>query len=79
MHSFTLEGFVGRLLGVSEKVLNSIADLFTVNERILVTGQWKHGFFSMTAVGATNVGAIELDFDVSLYLYCPAQAPPPPQ
>jgi phosphatidylserine decarboxylase len=28
-----------------------------------VSGNWEHGFFSMTAVGATNVGTIRIDFD----------------
>jgi phosphatidylserine decarboxylase len=37
--------------------------LFVLNERIIMLGQWRHGFFSMSAVGATNVGSIELTFD----------------
>jgi len=55
--------FSGRLLSVSDKVVNNVSGLFDINERVVNTGQWKHGFFSMTAVGATNVGAIELEFD----------------
>ncbi|KAI9991517.1 hypothetical protein PInf_019211 [Phytophthora infestans] len=28
------------------------------NERVALLGEWEHGFFSLTAVGATNVGSI---------------------
>jgi len=35
-----------------------ISGLFTLNERAVYSGEWAHGFFSMTAVGATNVGSI---------------------
>ena len=37
--------------------------LFTLNERAVVCGSWKHGFFSMTAIGAYNVGSINLAVD----------------
>ena len=37
--------------------------LFNFNERAVYFGTWKHGFFSMTAVGATNVGSINVFFD----------------
>lgn len=60
--------FLGRLLSVNERNVQRIADLFDINERILVAGEWKYGFFSMTAVGAFHVGEIELDFDVSHFL-----------
>ena len=29
----------------------------------VLSGTWKHGFFSFTAVGAYNVGSIVLKFD----------------
>lgn len=40
-----------------------VAGLFNHNERVVLTGTWKHGFFSFTAVGAYNVGSINLKFD----------------
>ena len=40
-----------------------VAGLFNHNERVALTGTWKYGFFSFTAVGAYNVGSIDLNFD----------------
>ncbi|ORX78720.1 phosphatidylserine decarboxylase [Anaeromyces robustus] len=58
--------FSGHLLSVSPKVVNLVHNLFTVNERIALIGRWKHGFFSMTPVGATNVGSVVLTIDDKL-------------
>ena len=35
--------------------------LFALNERALLSGEWEHGFFSLTAVGAAGVGSIQID------------------
>jgi phosphatidylserine decarboxylase len=43
-----------------------ISGLFTLNERAVYFGEWAHGFFSMTAVGATNVGSIRVYQDPEL-------------
>ena len=58
--------FEGYLLSVNPTIANWIGDLFVVNERAVYLGEWKHGFFSMSAVGATNVGSISVDFDTDL-------------
>jgi phosphatidylserine decarboxylase len=53
----------GYLLPVAPVIANLVHGLFDMNERVAVLGEWQHGFFSLTAVGATNVGSIRLDFD----------------
>ena len=35
-------------------MVNAFPGLFHVNERVAWLGKWRHGFFSLTAVGATN-------------------------
>jgi phosphatidylserine decarboxylase len=45
-----------------------LENLFVLNERVALLGRWKHGFFGMVPVGATNVGSIKINFDqVSLH------------
>ncbi|XP_068627240.1 phosphatidylserine decarboxylase proenzyme, mitochondrial [Battus philenor] len=58
--------FSGKLLSVNPWMARLIPGLFTMNERAVYIGEWKHGFFSMTAVGATNVGSIEIYSDPDL-------------
>merc|ERR1712192_19666 len=58
--------FPGELLSVNPRVARAIANLFALNERVAYLGRWKHGFFSMTAVGATNVGSVKVDIDPQL-------------
>ena len=40
-----------------------VRSLFCVNERVALAGRWQHGFFSLVAVGATNVGSIRIYCD----------------
>lgn len=56
----------GYLFPVAPKVVRFIEGLFAINERVVLTGQWEHGFFSLTPVGATNVGSIVVNFDKEL-------------
>jgi len=66
----TARHFPGSLLPVKPDVVKGYPGLFAANERIVLFGTWDKGrslgedetppFFSYTAVGATNVGSIEL-------------------
>lgn len=58
--------FSGKLLSIRPSFMSWIEDLFTLNERVTYFGSWIHGFFSMTAVGATNVGSVRVYFDDQL-------------
>ncbi|XP_050088441.1 phosphatidylserine decarboxylase proenzyme, mitochondrial isoform X2 [Anopheles aquasalis] len=58
--------FAGELLSVSPKIAGWMPGLFCLNERAVYIGKWKHGFFSYTAVGATNVGSVEIFMDEKL-------------
>ncbi|KAJ2804670.1 phosphatidylserine decarboxylase 1 [Coemansia guatemalensis] len=58
--------FAGELYSVSPYIARTIQNLFVLNERVALLGRWKHGFMSMTAVGATNVGSVVVNFDRGL-------------
>lgn len=58
--------FAGELFSVSPYLQRTLPGLFTLNERVVLLGHWKHGFFSYTPVGATNVGSIKINFDAEL-------------
>lgn len=53
----------GYLEPVDPRYLKTHRDVFKSNERVNVLGDWNHGFFAMSFVGATNVGSIKLHFD----------------
>ncbi|KAG5519794.1 hypothetical protein PMAC_000067 [Pneumocystis sp. 'macacae'] len=55
--------FSGELFSVSPYFVKRISNLFVLNERVVLLGQYRHGFMSMIPVGATNVGSIRIDFD----------------
>ncbi|RPB25602.1 phosphatidylserine decarboxylase, partial [Terfezia boudieri ATCC MYA-4762] len=58
--------FSGELFSVSPFLQRHLPNLFTLNERVALLGKWKHGLFTMTPVGATNVGSIIVNFDKEL-------------
>ena len=70
--------FPGALLSVNPSVAKWVAGLFALNERAVYAGRWRHGFFSMTPVGATNVGSIRVYDDQDLRTNCTKWALPLP-
>ncbi|KAK4104788.1 phosphatidylserine decarboxylase [Parathielavia hyrcaniae] len=58
--------FAGELYSVSPYLQRTLPGLFTLNERVVLLGRWRWGFFSYVPVGATNVGAIKINFDKEL-------------
>ena len=58
--------FAGELYSVSPYLQKTLPGLFTLNERVVLLGRWRWGFFSFVPVGATNVGSIKINFDREL-------------
>ena len=58
--------FAGELYSVSPYLQRILPGLFTINERVVLLGRWGWGFFSLIGIGATNVGAIRINFDHEL-------------
>jgi len=54
---------VGYLSPVKPAHVNRHKDVFKNNERVNIFGRWAQGFYFESAVGATNVGSIKMDFD----------------
>lgn len=57
---------VGYLEPVRPDYLAGHKDVLKDNERVNVLGEWTHGFFTMSFIGALNVGSIKLLFDDEL-------------
>ena len=58
--------FAGELYSVAPYLQRTLPGLFTLNERVVLLGRWRWGFFSYIPVGATNVGSIVVNFDREL-------------
>ncbi|KAI1771856.1 phosphatidylserine decarboxylase [Hypoxylon cercidicola] len=58
--------FAGELYSVSPYLQRTLPGLFTLNERVVLLGRWRWGFFAFVPVGATNVGSIAVNFDREL-------------
>ncbi|KAI0056762.1 phosphatidylserine decarboxylase [Artomyces pyxidatus] len=69
--------FQGELFSVSPYVAKRMENLFVLNERVALLGRWRHGFFGMVPVGATNVGSIKINFDQALRTNVRGRPPPP--
>lgn len=73
----TLKHLPGDLWPVNDRALHSVADLFAVNERVVVLGDTAAGRpFALVPVGALNVGSIRLAFhDVQTNRCCKKRQP----
>ncbi|XP_059589767.1 phosphatidylserine decarboxylase proenzyme 1, mitochondrial [Vitis vinifera] len=58
--------FSGRLFPVNERATRTIRNLYVENERVVLEGQWQEGFMGIAAIGATNIGSIELFIEPEL-------------
>ncbi|PON97696.1 Phosphatidylserine decarboxylase-related [Trema orientale] len=52
--------FSGNLFPVNERATRTIRNLYVENERVVLEGPWREGFMAIAAIGATNIGSIEL-------------------
>ncbi|KAI4370005.1 hypothetical protein MLD38_018393 [Melastoma candidum] len=62
----TRRHFSGRLYPMNERAVRTIRNLYVENERVVLEGQWQAGMMAMAAVGATNIGSIELFIEPEL-------------
>lgn len=58
--------FPGNLLPVRPWAVEQVKGLYCTNERVVLNGTWEHGYFGFVAVGALNVGSIDLEFEKDL-------------
>ncbi|KAL4593005.1 hypothetical protein LXL04_006016 [Taraxacum kok-saghyz] len=58
--------FSGRLYPVNERATRTIKNLYVENERVVLEGRWEEGYIAMAAVGATNIGSIQLSIEPAL-------------
>lgn len=59
-HVFLRRHFSGRLYPQNERATRTIRNLYVENERVVLEGRWGEGFMALAAIGATNVGSINL-------------------
>jgi len=63
--------FAGHLVTVAPWAAKRMKGFLSENERVIYSGEWHYGFFSFTAVGAYNVGSIEISIEnVSSFVHC---------
>lgn len=65
--------FSGRLFPVNERATRTIRNLYIENERVVLEGQWQEGFMALAAIGATNIGSIELFIEPKLHTNRPRE------
>lgn len=62
--------FSGSLFPVNERATRTIRNLYVGNERVVLEGKWSQGFMALVAIGAMNVGSIELNIEHDLKTNC---------
>lgn len=60
----SVEKFSGEVLSVAPIMMKLVPKLLCMNERVSISGRWKHGFISYVPVGAANVGSIVIDSNI---------------
>ncbi|KAF2600190.1 hypothetical protein F2Q68_00012467 [Brassica cretica] len=68
---YSLISHLSRLFPVNEHAMRTIKNLYVENERVVLEEIWKHGFMALAAVGATNIGSIELSIEPELRTHEP--------
>ncbi|XP_056160666.1 phosphatidylserine decarboxylase proenzyme 1, mitochondrial [Syzygium oleosum] len=58
--------FSGHLFPLNERATRTIRNLYVENERVVLEGLWQEGFMALAAIGATNIGSIELYIEPEL-------------
>ncbi|EGD72312.1 hypothetical protein PTSG_00330 [Salpingoeca rosetta] len=58
--SYRVDKLLGGLLSVAPVAARAVRNLFALNERVVLRGDWDHGHFFYCAVGAYNVGSIRV-------------------
>eukprot|EP00915_Cephaloidophora_sp_WS-2016_P001157 GHVH01001597.1.p1 GENE.GHVH01001597.1~~GHVH01001597.1.p1 ORF type:complete len:340 (+),score=46.14 GHVH01001597.1:454-1473(+) len=58
--------FHGEVYPVAPPLAKSLENLFALNERVCISGTWKHGLLHYVPVAAYNVGDIRICFDSEL-------------
>ncbi|XP_022154812.1 phosphatidylserine decarboxylase proenzyme 1, mitochondrial isoform X2 [Momordica charantia] len=58
--------FSGHLFPMNERAVRTIRNLYVENERVVLEGLWQEGFMAIAAIGATNIGSIEVYIEPEL-------------
>lgn len=67
--------FSGEMLSVNKLSLQYLNDVFSVNERVVLSGKWAQGDMHYAAVAAHGVGNIKLSFEKNLKTNDPRTVP----
>ena len=67
--------FSGEVISVNKTALKFLNDIFSVNERVVLSGTWAQGNIWFAAVAAHGVGNIKLSFDNKLRSNDPRTVP----